>query len=43
MRDLRCMSLVGKDSSHVVAAGCQNTMLKVDVEKGRVVEAVQDE
>ena len=41
MRDLRCMSFVGKDNSHVVVAGCQSTMLKVDAEKGRVIEAVE--
>lgn len=40
MRDLRCMSFVGKDHGYIIAAGCQGIMLKVDTEKGRVVEKV---
>ena len=40
MRDLRCMSFVGKDHSHIITAGCQGVILKLDVEKGRVIEKV---
>jgi len=38
MKDLRCMSFMSKDRSVVVVAGCQNVMLKVDLEKGKVIE-----
>ena len=34
------MSYVGKGHSHIIVAGCQDTMLKVDIEKGRVIEMV---
>lgn len=40
MYDLRCMSFLGKDNSEILVAGCQNTMFKIDVEKGRVLEEV---
>ena len=40
MKDLRCMSYLGKDNALLIAAGCQNTMFKIDIEKGRVVEEV---
>ena len=40
MRDLRCMSFLGKDNVFIIVAGCQDVMLKIDVEKGRVVEKV---
>ena len=40
MRDLRCMGYMGKDHNQIVVAGCQNTMLKIDIEKGRVIEVV---
>ena len=40
MRDLRCMSYLGKDNSTIIVAGCQDVMLKIDVEKGRIVEEV---
>ena len=35
------MSYMGKDYDTIIAAGCQNVMLKVDVEKGRVIEKVR--
>ena len=41
MRDLRCMSYLCKDHNHIIVAGCQDTMLKIDVEKGRIVETVR--
>ena len=42
-RDLRCMSYMGKDYSSIIIAGHQNVMLKVDVEKGQVVEEVNSQ
>ena len=42
MYDLRCISFLGKDNSEILVAGCQNTMFKIDVEKGRVTEEVDD-
>lgn len=40
MTDLRCMSYIGKDHAHVIVAGCQDVMLKINVEKGQVVAVV---
>ena len=40
MKDLRCMSYLGKDNAMIIAAGCQDVMFKIDIEKGRVVEEV---
>ena len=40
MKDLQCMSFVGKDLGNVIAAGRQNIMVRVDVEKGRVLDRV---
>jgi hypothetical protein len=40
MDDLRCMGYMGTDNAFIIVAGCQGTMLKIDVEKGRVVERV---
>ena len=40
MRNLSCMSYMGKGNVSIVVAGCQNVMLKVDVERGRIVEEV---
>lgn len=40
MQDLRCMSFVGKEQNHLVVAGCQNGMLKIDVERGKILEIV---
>ena len=41
MNDLRCMSYVGKEFGQIVVAGCQDKMLKIDVEKGRILELVR--
>ena len=41
MKSLKCMSYVGKDQAQIVAAGHQDMMFRVDVEKGTVVEKVQ--
>lgn len=40
MADLCCMSFLGKDSSEILVAGCQNIMYKIDVEKGIVLQEV---
>ena len=40
MKNLSCMSYMGKGNGYVVVAGCQNVMLKIDIEKGRIVEEV---
>lgn len=40
MADLCCMSFIGKDSSEILVAGCQNIMYKIDVEKGVVLQEV---
>lgn len=37
MMDLSCMSFFGKESPHILVAGCQNVMYKIDVDKGHVV------
>lgn len=42
MRDLRCMSFSTKDASEILVAGCQNSMFKIDVEKGCVVQEVYE-
>ena len=36
------MSYLGKDNATIVVAGCQGVMLKIDIEKGRVVQEVID-
>jgi PAB-dependent poly(A)-specific ribonuclease subunit 2 len=41
MRDLQCMSFIGKDQSQLLVAGCQDVMFKIDVEKGKVLESVR--
>lgn len=40
MRDLRCVSFTAKDNKKLLAAGLQNVMLIVDVEKGVVGKQV---
>lgn len=40
MTSLCCMSFLGKDSSEILVAGCQNTMYKIDVEKGVTLQQV---
>ena len=40
MRNLSCMSYMGKGNAFIVVAGCQNVMQKIDVERGRIVEEV---
>ena len=39
-QDLRCMCFLSS-SSEVLVAGCQPTMFKVDVEKGKIVETIE--
>lgn len=34
------MSYLGKDNATIVVAGCQDVMLKIDIEKGRIVQEV---
>ena len=41
MKDLRCMSFLGRDQARIVVAGCQDVMFKIDIEKGTIVEQVQ--
>lgn len=41
MTNLRCMSFLGKDSPEILVAGIQNTMYKIDVERGQVIQEVQ--
>lgn len=40
MKDLRCMSFTSKGTGEIIAAGLQNTMLVVDLNKGEVTEQV---
>ena len=40
MKNLSCMSYIGKGNAFIVVAGCQGIMLKVDIERGRIVEEV---
>ena len=40
MKNLSCMSYVGKGNAFIVVAGCQDVMLKIDVERGRIIEEV---
>jgi hypothetical protein len=39
-KDLRCMSFTSKNANEVLVAGQQDTMFKIDVEKGTIVETV---
>lgn len=34
------MSYLGKGNASIVVAGCQSTMIKIDIERGRIVEEV---
>jgi len=40
MKNLSCMSYLGKGNASIVVAGCQSTMIKIDIERGRIVEEV---
>ena len=40
MKDLRCMSLTSKGTAEIIAAGWQDTMLVVDLNKGEVTKQV---
>ncbi len=35
------MSYLGKGNAFIVVAGCQSTMTKIDIERGRIVEEVR--
>lgn len=41
MKNLSCMSYLGKGNAFIVVAGCQSTMTKIDIERGRIVEEVR--
>ena len=41
MRDLQSVTFINKDNSEILVAGCQDTMFKIDVEKGTVVQEVK--
>ena len=40
MKELQCMSFTSKGAAEIIAAGLQNTMLVVDINKGEVVKQV---
>jgi len=40
MKDLRCMSFTSKGTAEIIAAGWQDTMLVVDLNKGEVTKQV---
>ena len=42
MKALCCMSFLGKSSSEILVAGCQNVMFKIDIEQGRITEEVRE-
>ncbi|KAF2092507.1 hypothetical protein NA57DRAFT_82223 [Rhizodiscina lignyota] len=42
-KDLRCMSFTSKGTHELLIAGCQDTMFKIDVEKGTIVQTIQIE
>jgi len=41
LKDLRCMTFTSKGASEILVAGCQNVMLKIDVDKGEVLQTVR--
>jgi len=41
MTDLSCMTFLHKDAQHILAAGCQQVMYKIDVDKGQVVTKIE--
>lgn len=41
MTDLSCMTFLQKDGQHILAAGCQQTMYKIDVDKGLVIQRIE--
>ncbi|KIW04435.1 hypothetical protein, variant 1 [Verruconis gallopava] len=38
--DLQCMSFTSKDATEILVAGMQNTMFRIDVEKGAILEII---
>lgn len=40
MKELRCMSFTSKGTAEIIAAGLQDTMLVIDLNKGEVVKQV---
>lgn len=40
MTKLACMSYMGKNQRHIIVAGCQDVMFKIDVKDGHIVETV---
>ena len=42
MKDLRCMSFTSKGTAEIIAAGWQDTMLVVDLNKGEVTKQVSN-
>lgn len=40
MKDLRCMSFTANGPNEILAAGCQKTMMRIDVEKGEIIDTV---
>ncbi|KAF1813417.1 cysteine proteinase [Eremomyces bilateralis CBS 781.70] len=41
--DLRCMSFTTKGTSEVLAGGCQDTMFRIDTEKGTITQKISAE
>jgi PAB-dependent poly(A)-specific ribonuclease subunit 2 len=41
MKELRCMSFTSKGTAEIIAAGLQETMLVIDLNKGEVVKQVR--
>lgn len=39
-KDLQCMSFTSKSANEVLVAGQQDTMFKIDVERGTIIETV---
>ena len=40
MKNLCCMTFLGKDNQFILAAGCQKIMYKIDADRGQIVEAI---
>ena len=43
MTNLSCMTILRKDGSQILAAGCQQYMYKIDTEKGMVIDKISTE
>lgn len=41
MTDLSCMTFLHKNSQHLLVAGCQRTMFKIDIDKGSIIGTIE--